>query len=87
MKVDENEVKATLLEIKLAVLLFSGLVEMTKVNTQKQFLAITLKQGKAFAEIFIKRIIGFLGLQFGENEEKVRSIFKEFQRGTRTIQV
>lgn len=84
--IDDEAVEA-LEKLKFFTSIFSGLVELTKVFTQKNIVAVALKQSKVFIEAFVKGPFILLKSQFKDREETVREIFKIFQKGTRRVQV
>ncbi|OZJ06305.1 hypothetical protein BZG36_00689 [Bifiguratus adelaidae] len=57
-----------------------------KENDKKAFLAIVLKQGREFVEVFTKKVLPFLGLYLKSHKDSIADIFKPFQQATRYLQ-
>ena len=86
VKDEENTFEDYLIKVEQCVKILFGLIEITKIkHDNKQILAVALKQGKTFTEIFMK-VIPTLSQNFAEHKEAINRVIFNLQRSTRQIQ-
>jgi len=62
------------------------LVSFIKKNHKRVILSVVLKYGRAFIDLFVKKMLPFMDESFKLHRDIILAIFKDFQSATRNIQ-
>jgi Fanconi anemia group D2 protein len=86
VKEEEHTFEDYFIKVDHCVKIFFSLIEITKIkHDNKQILAVALKQGKSFIELFMK-VIPTLSHNFAEHKDAVNKMITTIQKSTRQIQ-
>jgi len=66
---------------------WKSLISVIKINQKRAVLSVVLKYGGRYVDLFVKKVLPFMDKNFKSQRDDVLKIFKDFQNGTRVIQV